>query len=849
MERQLSRPIVWNIRAQSGMKTRGARPGGELAERVKIAIIGSGPAGLSAAGRAAARGVSHLLLEKSPQLSDTIYKYQRGKFIMATPDQLPVRSDIPFAAGSRESIIEGWDQSAAALGVNIRRNAEVTAISGRRGEFSIALAGGETVEADFVVLAVGVQGNPNRIKAPGGDLPLVQYQLDDPREYYDEHIIVVGGGDAGIENALGLAADREQGNVVTLLQRADGFPRAKDANVQALYKARDEGRLDFMTEAEIREIVRGGSGEAPYVAVVDTKDGEARLTVDRVIARLGATPPRKFVEAAGVLFTGPDREAFPALSPRYESSVPGLFIIGALAGYPLIKHCMNQGHDVVEFICGNEELEPPDTPLLVSMFANASPRRSVDGWLERIHDRVDVLADVSRLQMRELLLTSTVHVPRRGEVIIRRNDIGSSIFAIVEGSVEVEIDPEDRKRVVAIPAGQIFGELGLISGRRRTATVRAGESALLIEIPRNAMLKLMASVPGVKRRMDRISMERQVGQLFGRLLDNRAIDEILAGAEILKVRAGDAIIEEGQRSTDIFIIRSGSMVVEKRIGDKDVFMSYVLAGNYVGEMSLFYDGLRTATVRAAISSEVVRLPGSVFERLLQSNPDLRAAVEALVAGRRRLNDYIEAKRESFSSVVDLHSSVARFLLEEEGLSEATDALIIDESLCVGCDNCEVACAEIHEGISRLDREAGNSYAYIHVPTSCRHCEHPHCMTDCPPDAIHRGPDGEVFIDEKCIGCGNCQRYCPYGVIQLQAIPPKKPGLLSWLAFGIGPGPGEPDAEWIKAHQSGDAPKVAVKCDMCAGIKGGPACVRACPTGAAMRISPDEYLTLAGSPRE
>lgn len=818
-------------------------------ERVKIAIVGSGPAGLSAAGRAAERGVSYVLLEKAPHLSDTIHKYQRGKYIMATPDQLPLRSDVPFTAGSRESILGAWDNRAAELALNIRYNAEVVSISGRKGEFRIALADGGSIESDFVVLAVGVQGNPNRVSAPGGDLPLVQYQLDDPREYFDEHIIVVGGGDAGIENALGLSADAEQGNVVTLLQRADGFPRAKEANVQALYKAREEGRLDFITEAAIQKIEKGGSGESAWVAVVDTRDGEARLPCDRVIARLGATPPRKFVEAAGVQFTGPDREAFPALTPKYESSAPGLYIIGALAGYPLIKHCMNQGHDVIEFIGGNLDLSPPDTPLLEALFADASPRRSVDKWIEHINKKVDVLADVSPLQMREFLLSSTVHVKKRGDIIVRRNDIGSSIFAIVDGSVEVEIDPDNPRRTVSIPEGEIFGELGLISGRRRTATVRAAEPALLIEIPRNATLKLMGSVPGVRRRMDRLSMERQVGQLFGRLLDKRAINDILSGASIEKVKAGDPIIREGEKSTDIFIIRSGSMVVEKRIGGKDVFLSYVLAGNYVGEMSLFYDGLRTATVRAAIKSEVVRLPGGVFERLLAENPDLRAAVEEQVASRRRINDYIEARRESFTSVVDLHSSVARFLLEQEGLSEATDALIIDETLCVGCDNCEVACAEIHEGISRLDREAGNSYAYIHVPTSCRHCEHPHCMTDCPPDAIHRGPDGEVFIDEKCIGCGNCQRYCPYGVIQLQAVPPKKPGLLSWLAFGFGPGPGEPDEAWIKKNQKEDAPKLAVKCDMCAGIKGGPACVRACPTGAAMRISPDEYLTLAGGPQE
>jgi Fe-S-cluster-containing hydrogenase component 2 len=121
------------------------------------------------------------------------------------------------------------------------------------------------------------------------------------------------------------------------------------------------------------------------------------------------------------------------------------------------------------------------------------------------------------------------------------------------------------------------------------------------------------------------------------------------------------------------------------------------------------------------------------------------------------------------------------------------------------------------------------------------------MADCPPNAIKRGPDGEVFIDETCIGCGNCQRNCPYGVIRMDAKPPKKPGLLSWMFLGLGPGPGEASYSWRKkkAEASGkEVPKVAIKCDMCSGIEGGPACVRACPTGAAIRVGPEKFLAVS-----
>jgi Fe-S-cluster-containing hydrogenase component 2 len=115
------------------------------------------------------------------------------------------------------------------------------------------------------------------------------------------------------------------------------------------------------------------------------------------------------------------------------------------------------------------------------------------------------------------------------------------------------------------------------------------------------------------------------------------------------------------------------------------------------------------------------------------------------------------------------------------------------------------------------------------------------MKECPPDAIHRNPNGEVFIDSTCIGCGNCERNCPYGVIQMAAVDPKsrRPSLLAWLLLGVTDEPGR------ERHKAGkDQAKKAVKCDMCKDLSGGPACVRACPTGAAIRVSPETFLDYA-----
>ncbi len=826
-----------------------------------MAIVGSGPAGLSAAARAAQLGLSHVLLEKTDHLSDTIYKYQKGKHVMATPSQLVLRAELGFEAGKREAVLGRWDEQTAAHGVNVKYRADVKAIIGtgevvstmdvvsrnrdgtsstvqierRAPPYLITLTNGETILADAVVLAIGTQGNPNRLRCPGADLPYVQYQLDDPTAYIDEHIVVIGPGDAGIENARGLAEDPAQRNTVSILNRGTDFPTAKDANVKALQADHDAGKLTIRNETETASI-------EPGWIVLNTRDGEQRIRCDRVIARIGSAPPRAFVESCGIEFTSADRLAFPKLSPVFESTAPGIFVIGALAGYPLIKHCMNQGYDVIEFINGNTALKPADEPLLVAKFKGLPGKRDVAQWLEFLRERVAILNGMNPLQMREFMLDSDARFYRKGETIFEKNDPGSSLFAIADGSVAVKLPGGG---FIPIEQGSIFGEVGLISGRPRGATIVAAEDAICVEISRLAALKLQSQVPSARKTIERISIERLLLQMFGSGLTSADVRDIVDSATIRQVRAGEAILTEGDGGNDIFVIRVGSMMVEKMVGGKPVFLSYLPAGSYVGEMALIDGGKRTATVKAAIKSEVIQIDGATFRALLDKKPQLLERARKDMATRRAVNAFVEDRKGTFSSVVDMYSETARFLVDN-GIGEATDVLLIDETLCVGCDNCEKACADSHDGLSRLDREAGKTYAHLHVPTSCRHCEHPHCMADCPPNAIKRGPDGEVVIDDTCIGCGNCQRNCPYGVIRMDSVPPRKPPLLSWLFLGLGPGPGEPSKSWRKKHVplGAETSKKAIKCDMCSGIDGGPACVRACPTGAALRVAPEEFLSVA-----
>ena len=797
---------------------------------VRIAVIGSGPSGLSCAAHAAELGISHVLLEAEEHASHTIYRYQKGKHVMAEPAILPLRSPMTFLASKREVVLNKWNEQLAHYKVNIRYRSAVTAITGTKGAFEIKLSNGSICHAENIVLCIGLQGNIRKMGVPGEDLELVQYQLDDPAAYMGETIVVIGAGDAGIENAIALTAH----NRVILINRSQEFARVKQGNIDLINNAISEGKLECRYSTSALQVEAKETEGKPLCFTAQTAQGVENIACHRVIARLGAIPPRKLVESFGVQFPNSNMDAVPQVSETYESNVPGLYIVGALAGYPLIKQAMNQGYEVVEYIQGNP-VEPADEPLLKAKFKNYTRPKNVTEALALVQANIPLFANMATLQLREFMLDSEVRVPKSGSVIFLKDDYTNSLFSILEGEVTVEISGVDgAMRNVVLKQGQFFGEMGLLSGRRRTSTVKAGKHCVLIETPRRSMLKLIASVESVRQTMDAVALRRAVRAQIATNISEADLDEMVEGASIKMYAAGHVLFKEGDEADGLHLIRKGSVTVSNEVGGKEVVISYVSAGHYVGEMALLSGAKRSATIRAAVNCETILLTAKTFKAVTHRNPQLRSVIEAQVLQRLSKN----IKRESSPNT----GSMISFLVSQ-GLGEATDVLLIDESLCVRCDNCEKACADVHDGASRLNREAGPTFANIHVPTSCRHCENPYCMKDCPPDAIHRNPNGEVYIENTCIGCGNCQRNCPYGVIQMAQINPKRrpPSLLAWLLTGMTTEPGRESA-----YHNDELSKKAVKCDMCKDVAGGAACVRACPTGAAIRVSPEKFMNYTSS---
>ncbi len=783
--------------------------------RYDVVVVGAGPAGLSAAARARQRGLSYVLLERSEHLADTVHCYQARKHVMAEPGLIPLRSDLPFAAGSREAVLAGWQAAARDLGLDLRCRQELSGLERLEdGGFRLQTAAGESWECRKLVLALGTQGNPRRLGAPGEDLPHVATRLVDAASYTNQDVLVVGAGDSALEIALALSEENRVGLVV----RTAEIVRAKETLAREAVKRDKTGQLTIHYGSVVKRLTAES-------AELETPEGPRTVAARHVFLKLGATPPRKLLEGWGVAFTGEGREGRPVLTEAYESTVPGLYLIGAVAGSDLIKLAANQGYEVIEHVLGNP-IAPADEEILKSRLptwvGTAAER------LTSLTDEIPLFEAVDPRDLREVLLAAEVRSFRDGEVILRQNDYTDTFLVVTEGRVAITVRPEGggaERRVATLSAGNFFGEMSLISGRRRNATATAEGPVSLIEIPRKAMVKLLHTQPALKKLVDQTFLVRAFERYLFPTTPELRLWELVGRSEALRIERDGMICREGDPGDAYYLIKSGMVKLTKSSGDRELVVSYLTAGNAFGEMALLDGARRTATVTAIFPSELVRLSKAECDVFLARYPEVRADLVARLEPQRIANLVSDATPRA--------GEVLHDLIQAEVVM-GTDALLIDNHKCVRCGGCLRACEDVHEdGQARLSL-TGIELANLLAPNSCWQCADPLCMLDCPPDAIVRNVRGEVFIKSNCIGCGNCANNCPYGNIFM--VHPQEPvrGPFDWLKRLLGAKPAQVDRE------------VAVKCDLCSSLPGGPACVRACPTGAAFRVDPGTYQqTIAG----
>jgi CRP-like cAMP-binding protein/Fe-S-cluster-containing dehydrogenase component/ferredoxin len=451
---------------------------------------------------------------------------------------------------------------------------------------------------------------------------------------------------------------------------------------------------------------------------------------------------------------------------------------------------------------------------------------------------------------------------KKGEIVCREGEYGSTAFYILDGEADVYLDSpmahvttsggatgflskltsslvgrkQDRREeegnrrsipidapvdlpydnpVATLHTGDLFGEMTCISLYPRSATVRAKTDCVMLEMLRN-VLDIIQRNKTLKAKLDANYKKRALDDHLRSVpmfasLSQEFIDLLRHKVELVRFTKGDVICHQGDIADAFFLVRMGFVKVSEPHPGGELVLAYLGRGGYFGEIGLLGEGRRTATCTALDHVELVKIHAEEFGQMVNQFPEVRRSLESLALERQEQNQ----------SRLDTATSTPLNQFLDRGLMEAQSLLVLDLERCTRCDNCVRACADAHDGVTRLVRE-GLRFDNFLVATSCRHCRDPLCMVGCPVGSIRRRNSLEVIIENWCIGCGLCAKNCPYGNINMHPFEVTE---------------NDPTAP---TRQIAVTKYKATSCDLCT-EHAEPSCVYACPHDAAHRVEPNEFF--------
>ncbi len=297
----------------------------------------------------------------------------------------------------------------------------------------------------------------------------------------------------------------------------------------------------------------------------------------------------------------------------------------------------------------NTKVSPPSTaPKSLQHAAEQALRAALDlsvfvGYQEQYHP-LPFLSELTRESFIAVARSLTILRLKDGDVVMRQGEAGDSLFLVASGELRVFVQtPGGTKDIAHLFENTLFGEMALITGQPRTASVAVVGDADVIAVSKTALAAVMAAVPAVREGLDRFSRERliknllQTSPLFVPFTKSQQ-GELLRRFEGHEIEPGVDIIREGERGQGLFLILSGEVdVVSHADTAQPVKLAHLRAGDMFGEMSLVTDQPTSATVRATTATTVLFLAREYVERLAEAVPEIQAYFEQMALNRARDN--------------------------------------------------------------------------------------------------------------------------------------------------------------------------------------------------------------------
>ncbi len=254
--------------------------------------------------------------------------------------------------------------------------------------------------------------------------------------------------------------------------------------------------------------------------------------------------------------------------------------------------------------------------------------------------RAPLFSDLSHEAFIELVERCPLRRFEAGDTIIQQGEPGDSFYVICEGRASVLREDDGLAHpVAALEAGEFFGEVALLAGGPRTASVYAlTEDTQVLEIPGQLLMDLARRHPGVAAALKTFCRQRLLSNLLStsalfRPLEKSERRELATRFRARDSLAGEVVITQGARGDGLYVILAGEVEVLRDGG----VAGTLGAGDVFGEMSLLDGVPAVATVRTLRRTSLLRLPPSDLDAVLARYPGVCQHLEALRDARAEIN--------------------------------------------------------------------------------------------------------------------------------------------------------------------------------------------------------------------
>ncbi|NVI99164.1 cyclic nucleotide-binding domain-containing protein [Myxococcus sp. AM009] len=225
-----------------------------------------------------------------------------------------------------------------------------------------------------------------------------------------------------------------------------------------------------------------------------------------------------------------------------------------------------------------------------------------------------------------------------GERIIDQGSHGDAFYVICEGAVRVfRTEDGQRHDLATLEGGAFFGEMALLSGAARTASVEsASDDSQLLEISAGVLAELSRSHPQVALALKKFCRQRMLTNVMNtsklfRLFERKDRRDLVERFRSRDVERDAVVIRDGDPTDGLYVVLSGEVEVRK----DGHLLTQLREGEVFGEISLLQKTPATATVTATRHTTLLRLPRADFDALISSHPQILALISDLSDERLR----------------------------------------------------------------------------------------------------------------------------------------------------------------------------------------------------------------------